>query len=137
MNIWSRLKLSVSRFMQGRYGADNLGMLTLFLGLIVSLASSFLGWPLLSAAGLILYIYTLFRMFSRNREKRLAENRKYLALTSGVKTKTRQFIRRQQNRKEYRYFRCPQCRVLLRLKRGTGEKDITCVRCGCQFRWKA
>ena len=135
MNLWSRFKMSLSRFMQGRYGADNLGMFTLVAGLVVSLAGSFSGIFLLSVAGLILY--TLFRMFSRNREKRLAENRKYLALTNGIKTKTRQFFRRLKNRKEYKYFRCPECKVLLRLKRGTGEKDITCVRCNHQFHRKA
>jgi hypothetical protein len=27
--------------------------------------------------------------------------------------------------------------VLLRMKRGSGEKDITCVRCGHQFKQKA
>ena len=137
MNLWSRFKKSLSRFMQGRYGADNLGMFTLVMGLVISLAGSFSGIFLLSVAGLILYIYTLFRMFSRNREKRLAENRKYLALTGGIKTKTRQFFKRLKNRKEYKYFRCPECKVLLRLKRGTGEKDITCVRCNHQFHRKA
>ena len=137
MNLRSRFKLSLSRFMQGRYGPDNLGMFTLILGLAVSIVGSFTGIPYTSLAGLILYFYTLFRMFSRNKEKRLAENRKYLAFTTGIRTKTRQFFKRLKNRKEYKYFRCPQCKVLLRLKRGTGEKEITCVRCSHQFHQKA
>ncbi len=123
--------------MQGRNGADNLGMFTLITGLIVSLLSRFVGLPLLSFAGLGLYVYTLFRMLSRDREKRMAENRKYLVLSSGFKTKSLQFVRRLKNRKDYKYFRCPNCKVLLRLKRGTGEKEITCVRCSHQFRQKA
>ena len=79
----------------------------------------------------------MYRLLSRNREKRMAENRKYMSLTSDTATKVRQFIRRLKNRKEYRYFRCPNCRVLLRMKRGTGEKEITCARCQHQFRQKA
>ena len=85
MSFWSRLKSALARFMQGRNGADNYSMFTLIAGLVVSLLSRFIGVPVLGFVGLGLYIYTLFRMLSRNREKRMAENRKYLALSSNVK----------------------------------------------------
>ena len=137
MNFIQRIKLSLARFMQGRHGADHLGMFTLVSGLVCSLAGRISGFFPLSLIGLILYIISLFRMFSRNHDKRMAENRKYIELTSGWKTKTRQFLMRVKNRREYRYFRCPQCKVLLRTKRGSGEKDITCIRCGHQFRKKS
>ena len=136
MSFLHRLKASLARFMQGRHGADNLGLFTLFTGLACSLLGSFLRLGLLSMLGLILYICTLFRMLSRNHEKRMAENRKYIELTSGWKTKTRQFLKRMKNRRDYRYFKCPNCRVLLRMKRGSGEKEITCIRCGHQFKQK-
>lgn len=129
--------MSLARFMQGRNGTDQFSLFTLFAGLILSLLASILRIPLLSFAGLALYVYTLFRVFSRNRDKRLAENRKYLSVSGNVRTKSLQFVRRIKNRKDYKYFRCPGCKVLLRLKRGTGEKEITCVRCGHQFRQKA
>lgn len=137
MTFWQKTKAALARFMQGRHGADNLGMFTLLLGLVVSILASFLRLPLLSIVGFALYIITLFRMLSRNQEARLAENRKYIELTSGWKTKTTQFAKRMKNRKDYKYFKCPNCKVLLRLKRGCGEKEITCVRCGHQFKEKA
>ena len=137
MSFFQRLKMSLARFMQGRHGADNLGMFTLITGLACSLLGSFTRLGLLSLIGLILYIITLFRMFSRNHEKRMAENRKYIELTSGWKTKISQFIKRTKNRRDYKYFKCPECKVLLRTKRGSGEKDITCVRCGHQFKQKS
>lgn len=137
MTFFQRFRESIARFMQGRHGADNLGMFTLFTGLACSLLGSCTRFGLLSLIGFILYIITLFRMFSRNHEKRAAENRKYIELTSGWKTKILQFFRRMKNRREYRYFKCPNCKVLLRMKRGTGEKDITCIRCGYQFKQKA
>ena len=137
MTFWQKIKLSIAKFMQGRHGADNLGMFTLLSGLIVSLLGSFTRIGLLSIIGLALYIITLFRMFSRNHEKRMAENRKYIELTSNWKTKVRQFSKRMKNRRDYKYFKCPECKVLLRTKRGSGEKDITCVRCGHQFRQKS
>ena len=137
MTFWQKIKLSIAKFMQGRHGADNLGMFTLLSGLIISLLGSFTRIGLLSIIGLALYIITLFRMFSRNHEKRMAENRKYIELTSNWKTKVRQFSKRMKNRKDYKYFKCPECKVLLRTKRGSGEKDITCVRCGHQFKQKS
>ena len=137
MSFFQRLKMSLARFMQGRHGADNLGMFTLITGLVLSLLGSFTRISLLSFVGLALYIITLFRMFSRNHEKRMAENRKYIELTSGWQTKIKQFTKRMKNRREYKYFKCPNCKVLLRMKRGSGEKDITCVRCGTQFKQKS
>ena len=137
MTFLQRIKASIARFMQGHHGPDNLGVFTLLTGLICSLVASFTGVAILSFIGMALYIWTLFRMFSRNHEKRIAENRKYIELTSGWKTKLVQFSKRMKNRRDYKYFKCPNCKVLLRLKRGCGEKDITCVRCGHQFRQKA
>ena len=137
MSIMQRIKQSIARFMMGRHGADNLGIFTLITGLVMSILGSFTGIGLFSLLGFALYIWTLFRMFSRNNEKRVAENRKYIELTSGWKTKIRQFFRRMKNRRDYKYFKCPNCKVLLRLKRGSGEKEITCVRCGFQFKQKS
>ena len=136
MSFFQRLRMSLARFMQGRHGPDNLGMFTLITGLVCSLLGSFTRIGLLSLAGFALYIWTLFRMFSRNHEKRMAENRKYIDLTSNWKTKCRQFFRRMKNRREYRYFKCPNCKVLLRSKRGSGEKDMIGVRCGHEFKQK-
>ena len=137
MGFLQRLKESFARFMQGRHGPDNLGMFTLITGLACSLLGSFTGIGILSLLGFALYVWTLFRMFSRNNDKRFAENRKYIELTSNWKTRIRQFVKRMKNRRDYRYFKCPNCKVLLRMKRGSGEKEITCVRCGHQFKQKS
>ena len=137
MSFLEKMKNSMARFMQGRHGVDNLGMFTLIAGLVCSIIASFTGIGLLSLIGFALYVWTVFRMFSRNQEARAKENRKYIDLTSGWKTKWTQFLRRMKNRKDYKYFKCPNCKVLLRLKRGCGEKEITCVRCNHKFTQKA
>ena len=137
MSFLQRLKMSLMNFMQGRHGADNLGMFTLLTGLACSLLGSFTGFGILSLLGTGLYFWTIFRMFSKNNDKRIEENRKYIELTSGWKLKSRQFVKRLKNSREYKYFRCPECKLLLRMKRGTGEKEITCNRCKHQFRFKA
>ena len=137
MSFMQRLKETLSRFMIGRHGPDNLGMFTLIAGLASSLLGSFTGVGLFSLVGFALYVTSIFRMFSRNNDKRIAENQKYIALTSNWKLKSAQFTKRLKNRKDYKYFKCPNCKVLLRMKRGSGEKEITCVRCGHQFKQKS
>ena len=123
--------------MQGRYGPDQLGNVTLYLGLGLTILDMFLRTGILGLLGMAVYFYTIFRMFSRNRGKRMMENQKYLALSGKIRVKTRQFIQRQKNRKEYKYFKCPQCRALLRLTRGCGQVNVTCARCKHEFSQKA
>ena len=133
MNFFQKVRSALTRWMSGRNGADNLGMFTLLAALFFSLLGSFINFPPLNLFSMVLYILTLFRMFSRNLEARSAENRKYLKITGDVLLKSKQFFRRQKNRKDYKYFKCPQCRQLLRMKRRIGEKQITCAKCGHQF----
>ena len=86
MNFLYRLKMWISRFMEGRYGPDQFGIFTLVFGLVLSLLSGVIGLPVIGLLGTGLYIYTLFRLFSKNRNKRIAENQKYVALSSNTKT---------------------------------------------------
>lgn len=137
MSFFRKIGAALNRFMQGRNGVDNLGAWALWAGVIVNLLDTFLGTGLLSLLGMALYVYSIWRIFSRNVYKRAEENRKFVAFTMGISTRVKQFFLRLKNRKEYKYFKCPQCKVLIRLKRGSGEKQINCPKCGCQFSQKA
>lgn len=137
MSFWEKLKLQMARMMSGRNGADELGMAMLIVGLLLSMVDRFVGLGLLSLAGFVLYILAIYRMFSRNLSKRAEENARYNAFFAQFVTKLRQWWTRQKNRKEYKYFRCPQCHSLMRLKRGSGEKHIVCPKCKKEFDQKA
>ena len=78
----------------------------------------------------------VFRMFSRNLDKRRAENRRYVTMAEKKRTERRQAKVRFQNRKKYKYFKCPSCKAWLRLPRGTGVATITCSRCHTSFTQK-
>ena len=137
MNLWERIKFSISRFMYGRYGADQFSRAIVTASLILLLLTYALGIPLfwyLSFAG---YVYAIFRMFSRNIEKRSQENQAYLDKTAKWRTECSQFKVRWRNRKQYKYFKCPQCRTRMRLTRGVGEKQITCRNCQHTFKQSA
>ena len=80
------MKEKFMRFMQGRYGVDQLSKALLVIGLISILLASFFRGSLVGTffyyVGWFLIIYCYFRMFSKNVSKRYAENQAYLAKSS-------------------------------------------------------
>lgn len=135
--MWQKFKASFANFMSGRHGADQLFRTTVIAGLVMYVLTWITGITLFSYIGLALYIWSLFRMFSRDREKRAMENLKYLELTKNFRTSLNQAKNRAKNSKEYKYFRCPKCKSYLKLPRGVGEVTVTCGKCKNQFRKKA
>ena len=118
--------------MSGRYGFDQLNgflcILSLILVVLGAWLSGFLYW-----LGLALLLWCYYRIFSRNIQKRYAENMKYLSLQNQAKDwLARQKLRFDQ-RKVYRYFQCPHCRQSIRVPRGRGRISITCPKCGTSF----
>lgn len=79
----------------------------------------------------------LFRVLSKNKYKRTEENRKFVYWSENALLKTRQFFRRVKGMRQYKYFKCPRCKTLLRLNRGAGAKNICCPKCKYQFHIKA
>ena len=136
MSFWEKIKQTFRSLMAGRHGADPLSILLVWVGLGLYILASVLNWGILSLLSLVLYGYTIFRMFSRNEQKRADENRRYLALKSRITTGSRQARTRLKNRKQYKYFRCPNCKAWLRLPRGAGVVTVTCGRCHNSFTQK-
>ena len=120
------------RFMAGRYGFDQFGGFLCISSLILIVIGAWVS-PVLYWLGLILLIYSYFRVLSRNRSKRYAENLKYLTLQNKVVDWANRYILRFKQRKQYRDFRCPQCGQQLRVPRGRGKISITCPKCPNQF----
>lgn len=146
MSFWQKIKQSFRNFMNGRNGVDQLSMALLWTGLVAYLLGSILGsiqnavfallGMLLNLAGFACYVYSIFRLFSRNIEKRRAENRRYVTMMEKKSTQRRQAKVRFQNRKKYKYFKCPGCKAWLRLPRGSGVVTVTCSRCHTSFTQK-
>lgn len=134
--MWQKFKNGMYRFMSGRNGSDQLGLALLIAGIVLSLLSSIVGLGILSYLGLAVYIWAIFRMFSRNLSKRRAENEKYLNFSRNFKSNVSQFFVRLKNSRKYKYFRCPECKARLRLPRKVGEVTVTCGKCRHQFKQK-
>ena len=134
-----RLKDKLAQFMYGRRGMDEFSwfLLAAVLVLIVlswittGLLRSVIG--ILELAGLV---YCYIRVFSRNIYKRQKENDWYLKKRSAVLAWFRSLKDRWTQRKDYRFFRCPSCRSLLRVPKNKGKLLLTCRKCGNRFERK-
>ena len=135
--MWQKIKDSFRSFMAGRYGGDQLSRVQVWTGFILYILAIFTRIGLLSYLGLAMYIWAFFRIFSRNVEKRAAENRLYLDKTANARRSATQAMNRFKNRKQYKYFKCPNCKSYLKLPRNVGEVTVTCGKCRHQFRKKA
>jgi len=116
------------RFMYGRYGTDTLSYFLLGLGLVLTFCGSLFFWPLTLAAD-ALYLWAIFRMFSRNHAARQREYYAFMKFWGPVQKWFRLQKRRFSERKQYRYFKCPNCKQDLRAPRGRGKIEVTCQKC--------
>ena len=123
--------------MAGRHGADELSLALLITGLVISILGSLFRLGIASLISTALYVYAMFRMLSKDHNKRCAENQKYLAFFHGFGGRARQSFTRLKNMRKYKYFKCPECHALLRLPRKVGEVTVTCGKCHHAFKQKA
>ena len=129
-NNW---KNKMMQFMQGRYGADQMGQMLSAVSmvfLIISLFSRNQAWFLQAVIGIV---YNYFRMFSKNISKRYAENQKYLKMTAGIRRKLASWKSQLAQRKIYHIYRCPGCKQKIRVPRGRGKIEIRCPKCNTRF----
>lgn len=124
------MKYKLQAFFASRNGLDDLAKVILWSSLIVMLLSSFIGVSWLRVivyyVSLAALCYSYFRVFSRRSDKLAAQNARYV-------TWRRYRKMRFQQRKTHRFYRCPKCRQVLRVPKGSGKIKITCTGCGEQF----
>ena len=137
MSFFQKLRDGLGRLMAGRHGADEFSLAMLIVGLTLSIIGSLTRVGVLSIFSLVLYIYAIFRMFSKDHNRRYAENQKYLAIWNRSTGSVRQFFVRLKNIRKYKYFKCPECHSRLRLPRKVGEVTVTCGKCHHAFKQKA
>ena len=130
------MKSWFQRFMAGRYGFDQFSAFLSVCSLVFIVLGAWLS-PILYWAGLALLVYGYYRMLSRNLSARYAENQKYMVYRGKVTARFGKYQMRFQQRKQYKYFRCPGCRQELRVPRGRGQLEITCPKCHTRFTKKS
>lgn len=126
----------LQRIMYGRYGSDQLNIFLLVLYLVLYFVSWITGLGFLSYLGLIAILLGLFRMMSRNIERRRTENARFLKLFRPV-TQWLKLRRTMHQDKDHCYFKCPNCGQHLRVPKGKGKITVTCRACGTTFQEKS
>lgn len=126
------------KFMQGRYGVDQFAKFTMGVALVSIILAIFTRrgsavGAFLDTLGLAAIVYTYFRIFSRNIQKRYQENQKYLSMTAGVRRRFTQEKNLMNQRKTHHIYSCPACGQKIRIPRGKGKIEIDCPKCHTKF----
>ena len=127
------MREKLQRFMIGRYGADSFSKFMLGVALAICVLDIFIDSAMLSTWFYILVIYSYFRIFSRNIQKRYQENLKFLQLKNKFTSKFEKEINMLKQRKTHHIYKCPTCSQKIRIPRGKGRICITCPKCKTEF----
>ena len=161
-----RFRAWVANFMRGRYGFDELSrsmsiwvIVLLIATVVLSLLASLFGsvFNVASVAGLcyvlyqlcnvavfVLVVIVIWRMFSRRRDKRSAENERYLERRARSSRPGRDLstrgrgaagsgcgaAERGRDRLDHKYLTCQSCGQKMRVPRGKGRIAVKCPKCG-------
>ncbi len=120
-------------FMAGRYGADQLSIALLILSVILNFGLQLTGIQLLTLIGYIPLGLCIYRILSKNVQKRRLENYKFSMLMSPVYASLKKTQRRALESKTHRFMKCPNCKAELRLPKGKGKIIVTCPQCKTEF----
>ena len=146
---------TVTEFMTGRYGYDEVSKVLIIVAMVL-LVVTLLAQTKLGLWGLSRYVYVVAliflglgygRMASKKIKKRTAEREAYLKLISPFSAKARQKLENQDQVKKYANFeaytelgedgetvykcyRCRKCDVVVRYEAGGGIVKVICPECG-------
>jgi hypothetical protein len=126
-------KDKVVRFMDGRYGTDQLYYALIAAYLVLIVANVFIRSAIIGILMWAVLILMIFRIFSRNVYKRRMENEKFMKIWKRIKVKGSLTIRRIKEIRTHRFRKCPYCKVILRLPRKTGKHTVECPCCHHEF----
>lgn len=118
-----------SRFMQGRYGYDEFGKFLIYTALVLTLLGYIPFLRIMSLLGLLVLVYYMFRMYSKNHAARRMELNRYYVVSDKVKKEIRLIKSRWRDRKTHVYFKCKYCGAIIRVPKNKGEIEVTCPRC--------
>ena len=123
----------IRKFMNGRYGFDQLTRTLIYASLILSVLSMVLRYNPLYLLSYLPFVYAIFRIFSKNITKRTQENMKYYKMTNMIRNKIQNIKLAVIGTKTHKYYKCVHCKQTIRIPRGKGKISITCPKCKAEF----
>ena len=127
------MKEKFYRFMQGRYGSDDLSKFLTGLGMALIILNILTRSKIFNLLFWFCLFYSYFRMFSKNYSARYAENQKFLGLKNQFKYKLENHKKLHEQKKIYHIYSCPYCKQKIRIPKGKGTIIVTCPKCKQEF----
>lgn len=128
-----------NKFMQGRYGVDDLSRFIMGVALVLIILAMFANifsrtvGSTLDILGVAAIVYAYIRIFSRNIQQRYAENQKFLQMTSKFRFRFNNEKNLMKQRKTHHIYSCPGCGQKIRIPKGKGKIEIECPKCHTKF----
>lgn len=135
-------KLAVYRekyynLMVGRYADwDRLNKDLLVLCVALNFLNLFIRSHLLAIIAALFFFASVFRVFSKNIDKREDENTVYCQKRRRFVEWFRIMYKRIAEIKTHRYYKCKNCDAYIRVPYKKGEHTIDCPKCGKEFKVK-
>lgn len=123
----------LQQWMIGRNGGDQLSLALLVLSLLLSVISGIFNLPIIVYISYIPFAFAVYRIFSKEVDKRRLENYKFMMKLSPLYSFYHKIKTRRANRKTHKYFKCPNCKQELRVPKGKGKINISCSKCKTKF----
>ncbi|QQK07285.1 hypothetical protein [Miniphocaeibacter halophilus] len=127
------MKEKMYKFMSGRNGPNAFSRFLSVLSLIAIIASFFFDnivRQILFWFGFLLIVYSNYIVFSKNIAKRSIENQDFLRLKNKFTGRFSKLKMIFKQRKEYKFFKCENCKTTLRVPKGKGKIKVHCKKCG-------
>ncbi len=121
------------RFMYGRNGGDQLSICLVVVSMLVTLIARISDISLLLTISYAPLLVALYRMLSKNIQKRRMENHRFVLIFNPFYAKFKQNLRRIKDFRTHKYYKCAKCDTTLRVPKGKGKISITCPRCKEKF----
>ena len=123
----------IAKLMYGRYGTDQLGFFMLISLFVLNLLWAATDWNIFYWISTVLCVICIWRIFSKNINRRYTENQKFLQITAPVRRWFSEKFSACRDLKTHCHFRCPSCKQKIRVPRGKGKIQITCPKCRHEF----
>ncbi len=119
------------RFMLGRYGIDSLYRFLIYVCFFLTFINLFLSSKIIEIVEIFLFIFSLYRVFSKNISRRKKEEDVYLKFKNFIV-----HLFHNRNHVYYIYRRCRYCKTKLRLPLPSkrGFQRVRCPKCGMRIR---
>lgn len=120
-------------FMVGRYGTDQLTVALLVAGMVLTFIGDAFDLYWITMITYVIFFACIYRTMSRNIQARQKENNKFLQYWNPSRAWLKAKYNVLKSSRDYKYFKCPNCKQELRVPRGKGKISVTCQKCSTKF----